>query len=169
MGTGIKQYGGPRHCFNGHKYALSGWMASTTKVIDVSRGAVKTDLVAFTDRTSEGIVTLLRIPLSSGADVHILYNRKKTFNDGTREGGDLVTLTQTSTADATESYRLAMLDSLEEYDIPKTSIVVKVCSLKSLSGRDFATVSIFDTSRGQESNCEFQLAWNLRDQPFTDP
>jgi hypothetical protein len=142
-------------------------MSSTTKVIDVSQGAVKTDLVAFTDRTSEGVVTLLRIPLSSGADVHILYNRKKSFNDGTREGGDLVMLTQTSTTDVTESNRLAMLDSQEGYAIPKTSIVVRVCSKTSLTGRDFATVSIFDTSQDQESNCGFQLEWNLRD--FFEP
>jgi hypothetical protein len=153
MGTSTKVYGGPRFCFNGQKYALSGWMASTTQVIDVSQGAVTTNLVAFTDRTATGEITLLRIPSATGADVHLVYNRQKSFNDGTREGGNLVTLTQTIPTVPTESNRLAMLDSDQEYGIPNTGIVVRVCSKGSSSGQDYATVSIFDTSREQGSAC----------------
>jgi hypothetical protein len=153
MGTSTKVYGGPRFCFNGQKYALSGWMASTTQVIDVSQGPVTTDLVAFTDRTATGEITLLRIPSADGADVHLVYNRQKSFNDGTREGGNLVTLTQTIPNVPTESNRLAMLDSDQEYGIPNSGIVVRVCSKGSSNGQDYATVSIFDTSRGQGSAC----------------
>jgi hypothetical protein len=160
MGTSVKQYGGPRHCFNGHKYAMSGWMASTTQVVDVSVGGVTTNLYAFTDRGPARAITLMRIPLPAGADVHVLYNRKKSFNDGTREGGDLVTLTQTIATNVIESNRIAMLDAAQQYGIPNTGIVVRVCSKGTSRGKDFATVSIFDTSRGQGSTCGSASAWS---------
>jgi Gametolysin peptidase M11 len=158
MGYGVSVVGGPRTCLNGHKYAQSGWMSGTTTTVDLSVGAFLGRIVAFVDRglmgaNTSGDSTLLRIPLATGADVYALYKRKKGFNDGTRQGGDLVTLTQTDVTDTSESNRLAMLDALQQYTIPGTSIVVRVCLKGAVGSMDYVSVSVFDTSRAQATRC----------------
>jgi hypothetical protein len=172
LGTSIKQYGGPRYCLNGHKYFLSGWMASTTRSVDLSGGAFKGRIVAYVDRgimgpNRAGDSTLLRIPLPSLADTFLIYNRQKSFNDGVREGGNLVTVSQTIVTDPIESNRLAMLDSNQSYAIPGTSIVIHLCSKIIVRTRDMATVSIFDTSLGQQSTCAPQFPLTTIRKPGT--
>jgi hypothetical protein len=159
MGSSIKEYGGPRYCLNGHKYSLSGWMTSTTQTVDLSSGPFKGRIIAFVDRGLMGLnrrgdSTLLHIPSPTGADTFLIYNRQKSFNDGVREGANLVTISQTVTSDPIESNRLAMLDSNQWFTIPSTSIVIHLCSKTVVTrNRDMATVSIFDTSLGQQSTC----------------
>jgi hypothetical protein len=142
-------------------------MASTTGTVDLSRGAFKGRLVAFTDRglmgsNSYGDSTLLRIPFASGADVYLIYNRKKSFNDGVREGGDMLMISQTIPNDPIESNRLAMLNPEQQYTIPGSSIVVRACRKTSSGGADRIVVSVFDTSRGQASTCSTRIPLTTR-------
>jgi hypothetical protein len=142
-------------------------MASTTRTVDLSRGAFKGRLVAFTDRSRMGSnpygdSTLMRIPFANGADVYLIYNRKKSFNDGVREGGDMLMISQTIANDPIESNRLAMLDSEQQYAIPGSSIVVRACRKTSSAGVDRMVVSVFDTSRGQGSICSTRIPLTTR-------
>jgi hypothetical protein len=129
-------------------------MASTTGTVDVSHGAFNGRILAFTDRgLINGDSTLLRIPFTNGADVYLIYNRKKSFNDGVREGGDMLMISQTIPNDPIESNRLAMLSPEQQYTIPGSSIVVQACRITSSGGADQIVVSVFDTSLGQASTC----------------
>jgi Gametolysin peptidase M11 len=166
LGGSQSQYGGPRFCLNGQKYSLSRWMESTTTWVDLSKGGFKGRLFAFVDRSKipvsnpNGDSTLLAFPTPSGYDVFVLYNRKKSFNDGAREGGDLVTVVQVSPNRNIESIRLAMLDAYQSIKIPGTNIFVRVCGKRnSLSMGDRALMTIYDRSRGQVSLCsgDFRL------------
>jgi hypothetical protein len=162
LGAGIRRYGGPRYCLNGHKYHLSGWMESTTTTVDLSRGAFKGNIVAFVDRwalmesNKSGDSTLLKIPSAVGAETFVIYNRQKDFNDGVREGGDLVTVSQSLPNDPIESERLAMLDVYQSVTLPFTGIVVEICAKGGKMPVDWVTVSVYDTSRGQTSLCSPQ-------------
>jgi hypothetical protein len=155
LGAGIRQYGGPRYCLNGQKYFLSGWMSNTTETVDLADGAFKGAIVAFVDRDRANVAgtTLIRIPFSTGADVFLIYNRQKSFNDGVRAGANFVTISQTVVSDPIESNRLAMLDSDQSYTILGTTVVIHVCSKSTVFSVDMVTVSIFDTSLGQHSTC----------------
>jgi hypothetical protein len=102
--------------------------------------------------------TLLEINTGSGKpNAFLVYNRKKSFNDGTREKGDQVTVVQQSATSDNESEMLGGLDAGQSITIPGTSIVVKVCGLDSEATFDFAKVSVYDTSLGQSSNCNVAL------------
>jgi hypothetical protein len=97
FGRSIGQIGGPNYCLNGHKFALSGWMDERKKVVNTSstdRGGYVGRLVAFVDMEVEELVdddkTLLEINTGTGTpNAYVVYNRKKLFNDGVREDGDL--------------------------------------------------------------------------------
>jgi hypothetical protein len=76
--------------------------------------------------------TLLEISTGTGTpNAFVVYNRKKSFNDGTREKGDLVTVVQQSATRDIESEMLGGLDAGQSITIPGTSIVVEVCELDS--------------------------------------
>jgi hypothetical protein len=165
LGRSITQIGGPNYCLNGHKFALSGWMDDRKKVVNLStsdnRGYTGR-LVAFVDKEANGLVnadkTLLEINTGAAApNAYVLYNRKKSFNDGVREKGDMVTVVQQSQTRDNESEMVGGLNSGETVTIPGTSIVVEVCGLESENNFDFAKVSVYDTSRGQSSTCNVAL------------
>jgi hypothetical protein len=173
LGSSIGIIGGPNYCLNGHKFALSGWMDERKKVVSTSstdRGGYVGRLVAFVDMKVDELVdddkTLLEINTGNGngtPNAYVVYNRKKSFNDGTREKGDLVTVVQQSRDRDIESEMVGALDAGDSVIIPGTSIVVKVCALDSEATFDFAKVSVYDTSLGQSSNCN--VALNLQNQP----
>jgi hypothetical protein len=165
LGRSIGQVGGPNYCLNGHKFALSGWMDERKKVVSTSstdRGGYVGRLVAFVDMKVEELWkndnTLLEINTGNGnPNAFVVYNRKKSFNDGTREKGDQVTVVQESATRDIESEMLGGLDAGQSITIPGTSIVVMVCGLDSEATFDFAKVSVYDTSLGQLSNCNAVL------------
>jgi hypothetical protein len=126
------------------------------------RGGYVGRLVAFVDMKVDELWkndnTLLEINTGSGKpNAFVVYNRKKSFNDGTREKGDQVTVVQQSATSDIESEMLGGLDAGQSVSIPGTSIVVKVCGLGSEATFDFAKVSVYDTSLGQSSNCNVAL------------
>jgi hypothetical protein len=161
MGRSLVAYGGPRYCFDGHKYSLSGWM--NDRKIVISQQAYYGRLVAFVDKldiTSSSDKTLLQL---TGApygvpDVFVLYNRKKDFNDGVRENGDLVTVTQQDARDSLQSNHLSALSSGQRYTIPRTTLSIHVCSFGTGQSVDYAWVSVYDTRRGQSSQCSSRVA-----------
>jgi hypothetical protein len=165
LGRSIGQVGGPNYCFNGHKFALSGWMDEKKKVVSTSstdRQGYVGRLVAFVDMKVDELWkndnTLLEINTGNGKpNAFVVYNRKKSFNDGTREKDDQVTVVQQSATSDNESEMLGGLDAGQSITIPGTSIVVKVCGLDSEATFDFAKVSVYDTSLGQSSNCNVPL------------
>jgi hypothetical protein len=165
LGRSTTQIGGPNYCLNGHKFALSGWIHDRKKVVDLStsdnRGYTGR-LVAFVDKEANGLVnadkTLLEINTGAATtNAYVLYNRKKGFNDGVREKGDMATVVQQSQTRDNESEMVGGLNSGETVTIPGTSIAVEVCGLESENNFDFAKVSIYDTSRGQSSTCNVAL------------
>jgi hypothetical protein len=153
LGRSVKQIGGPNYCLNGHKFALSGWMDDRKEVVNLSTDdseGYMTRLVAFVDKEADGLVdedkTLLEINTGTTApNAFVLYNRKKSFNDGVREKGDLVPVVQQSKDNEKESEMVGGLNSGESVIIPGTSIVVEVCEFESEDNFDFATVSVYDT------------------------
>jgi hypothetical protein len=171
LGRSIGVLGGPNYCLNGQKFALSGWMDERKKVVSTSstdRGGYVGRLVAFVDMEVNELVdddkTLLEINTGNGTpNAYVVYNRKKSFNDGVREKGDLVTVVQQSQNSDNESEMVGGLDAGESVTIPGTSIVVKVCALDSEATFDFAKVSVYDTSLGQSSTCN--VALNSQIQP----
>jgi hypothetical protein len=148
-------------------------MDERKKVVSTSstdRGGYVGRLVAFVDMKVDELVdddkTLLEINTGNGngtPNAYVVYNRKKSFNDGTREKGDLVTVVQQSKDRDDESEMVGGLGAGDSVIIPGTSIVVKVCALDSEATFDFAKVSVYDTSLGQSSNCN--VALNLQNQP----
>jgi hypothetical protein len=88
-----------------------------------------------------------------------------------REGGNLVTVSQTIVSDPIESNRLAMLDSNQSYTILGTTIVIHVCFKSTVLSFDMVTVSIFDTSLGQQTTCgpEYPLTMMSWIGNLTDP
>jgi hypothetical protein len=156
MGGSARALGGPRQCFNGQKYSYTGWLDATTSTINLSQGAFKGRITAFVDRNSMndpslGDSTILKIPFPGSNDVFLLYNRKKSFNDGTRLADNLITVTQAM--NGYQSKRLAALNAAQSHVIPGTTINIEVCSMRSSGTGDRATLSIFDTSLGQSSLC----------------
>jgi hypothetical protein len=163
LGSSIGQVGGPNYCLNGHKFALSGWMDERKKVVSTSstdRGGYVGRLVAFVDMEDDALLnddkTLLEINTGT-QNAYVVYNRKKSFNDGVREKGDLVTVVQQKEDSAIESEMVGGLDAGDSLTIPGTSIVIEVCALDSEDTFDFAKVSVYDTSLGQSSTCNFAL------------
>jgi hypothetical protein len=164
LGRSIAQIGGPNYCLNGHKFALSGWMDDRKKVISPSttgKVGYAGRLVAFVDKNVGALVdtdkTLLEIDTGANVqNVFVLYNRKKSFNNGTMEKGDQVTVVQRSATVENESEMLSGLVAGQNITIPGTSIVVEVCALISEATFDFAKVSVHDTSLGQSSTCATQ-------------
>jgi hypothetical protein len=119
-------------------------------------------LIAFVDMKVDELVdddkTLLEIDTGTGTpNAYVVYNRKKSFNDGTREKGDLVTVVQQSEDRDIESEMVGGLGAGESVTIPGTSIVVEVCALDSEATFDFAKVSVYDTSFGPSLNCNVAL------------
>jgi hypothetical protein len=177
LGRSIKQIGGPNYCLNGHKFALSGWMDDRKKVVNLSTGdnqGYVGRLVAFVDKEADGLVdkdtTLLEINTGAALqNVFVLYNRKKGFNDGVREKGDMVTVVQQSSTREIESEMVGGLNSGETVTIPGTRIVVEVCGLESEDNFDFAKVSVYDMSRGQSSTCSVVLNPQPQPQPQPQP
>jgi hypothetical protein len=165
LGTSIGTIAGPNYCLNGHKFALSGWMDERKKVVSTSstdRGGYVGRLVAFVDMKVDELVdddkTLLEINTGTGTpNAYVVYNRKKSFNDGTREKGDLVTVVQQSEDRDIESEMVGGLGAGESVTIPGTSIIVEVCALDSEATFDFAKVSVYDTGLGQSSKCNVAL------------
>ncbi len=141
-------------------------MDERKKVVSTSstdRGGYVGRLVAFVDMEVDELVdddkTLLEIDTgTSTPNAFVLYNRKKSFNDGTREKGDLVTVVQQSEDRDIESEMVGGLDAGKNVTIPGTSIVVEVCELDSEATFDFAKVSVYDTSLYQSSNCNAPLS-----------
>jgi hypothetical protein len=166
LGRSVGQIGGPNYCLNGHKFALSGWMDERKKVVSTSstdRGGYVGRLVAFVDMKVNELWsndnTLLEINTGGGKpNAFVIYNRRKSFNDGTREKGDQVTVVQQSATADNESEMLGGLVAGQSITIPGTSIVVKVCALDSETTFDFAKVSVYDPRLGQSSNCNAALA-----------
>jgi hypothetical protein len=139
------------------------------------RGGYVGRLVAFVDMKVDELVdddkTLLEINTGNGngngsPKAYVVYNRKKSFNDGTREKGDLVTVVQQSEGRDIESEMVGGLGAGDSVIIPGTSIVVQVCALDSEATFDFAKVSVYDTSLGQSSNCN--VALNLQNRPSAE-
>jgi hypothetical protein len=165
LGRSIGMIGGPNYCLNGHKFALSGWMDERKKVVSTSstdREGYVGRLVAFVDMKVDELWkndnTLLEINTGNGKpNAFVVYNRKKSFNDGTREKGDQVTVVQQSAISDDESEMLGGLDAGQSITIPGTSIVVMVCGLDSEATFDFAKVSVYDTGMGQSSTCNVAL------------
>jgi hypothetical protein len=153
LGRSVGQIGGPNYCLNGHKFALSGWMDERKKVVSRSstdHGGYVGRLVAFVDMEVDELLnddkTLLEISAGTGTpNAFVVYNRKKSFNDGTREKGDLVTVVQQNEDIDNESEMVGGLDAGDRVIIPGTSIVVEVCELESEATFDFAKVSVYDT------------------------
>jgi hypothetical protein len=74
---------------------------------------------------------LLEINAGNGKQIaFVLYNRKKSFNDGTGKGDQVTVVQQSATRDI-ESEMLGGLDAGQSITIPGTSIVVMVCALDS--------------------------------------
>jgi hypothetical protein len=165
LGRSVGIVGGPNYCLNGHKFALSGWMDERKKVVSTSstdRGGYVGRLVAFVDMKVDELWkndnTLLEINTGNGKpNAFVVYNRQKSFNDGTREKGDQVTVVQQSATRDIESEMLGGLDAGQSITIPGTNIVVEVCGLDSEATFDFAKVSVYDTSLNQSSKCNTVL------------
>jgi hypothetical protein len=165
LGRSVGMVGGPNYCLNGHKFALSGWMDERKKVVSTSstdREGYVGRLVAFVDmkvdELSSNDMTLLEINTGNGKpNAFVVYNRQKSFTDGTREKGDQVTVVQQSAINDDESEMLGSLGAGQSITNPGTSIVVKVCGLDSEDTFDFAKVSVYDTSLGQSSDCNVAL------------
>lgn len=133
-------------------------------------------LVAFVDfekSMADDDRTLIQIQTSEPRvrDIFVVFNRKKFFNDGVREKGDTVTVVQEGN-NKRESNMMAGLDSGDNMTIPETSIVIEVCEMgtervleTAVEGGyvgvstsyesilDYATISVYDESRGQRSGC----------------
>jgi hypothetical protein len=109
--------------------------------------------------------TLLEINTGTGTpNAFVVYNRKKSFNDGTRENGNRVTVVQQSADRDIESEMVGGLDAGESVTVPGTSIVIEVCErVDSVGTFDFAKVSVYDTSLGQSSTCN--VALNSQNRP----
>jgi Gametolysin peptidase M11 len=160
MGGSLRTLGGPRYCFNGYTYSLSGWMTDTTETIDITEGAWYGRLVAFVDK--ENIVdrtdrTLLQVSHRGTVDVadslFVIYNRAKSFNDGVRELADLVTISRVD--ENLESNRVGSIDSGEKVEI--SGVVIELCAKQSDNGLDFATITVYDPTLGQASLCETRV------------
>jgi hypothetical protein len=140
-------------------------MDERKKVVNTSstdRGGYVGRLVAFVDMKVGELWkndnTLLEINTGNGKpNAFALYNRNKSFKDGTREKGDQVTVVQESVTRDIESEMLGGLDAGQSITIPGTSIVVEVCALDSEATFDFAKVSVYDTSLSQSSTCNTAL------------
>jgi hypothetical protein len=103
-------------------------------------------------------MTLFEINAGTGTpNAFVVYNQKKSVNDGTREKGDQVTVVQQSATIDNESEMLGGLDAGQSITIPGTSIVVKDCALDSEATFDFAKVSVYDTSLVHSSTCNVVL------------
>jgi hypothetical protein len=175
LGRSVEQIGGPNYCLNGHKFALSGWMNQRKKVVSTSstdRLGYVGRLVAFVDMEVDELLeddkTLLEINTgTSTPNAFLVYNRKKSFNDGTREKGDLVTVVQQNKDVDNDSEMVGGLDAGESVTIPGTYIVVEVCELDSEATFDFAKISVYDTGLGQSSTCNVVLNTQIRQSVLT--
>jgi hypothetical protein len=119
-------------------------------------------LVAFVDMKVDELwnndMTLFEINTGTGTpNTFVVYNQKKSVNDGTREKKDQVTVAQQSATRDNESEMLGGLDAGQSITIPGTSIVVEVCALDSEATFDFAKVSVYDTSLDQSPTCNVVL------------
>jgi hypothetical protein len=117
-------------------------------------------LVAFVDyekdlKRKDRTLLRVRTGRENVEDIFVIYNRKKGFNDGVREKGDLVTVVQQIPGGDQQSEMLAGLGTGERMNLSGTSIFVEVCNLETEldTATSYAIVSIYDTSLLQTSTC----------------
>lgn len=161
LGRSIREIGGPRQCLNGHKYALSTWLDDRMESINLSFGAYLGRLISFVDKEEIGVQSLDRALLQIDGDIFAVYNRKKSFNDGTRDFIDTVSISQQNAVSYRESSALGGLttDVSNPYYVGqalnvKKDIWVEICLMGVDSyGIDFAIMTVYDKAIGQSSRC----------------
>ena len=138
----------PFRCFNGeHNYRL-GWYAARTLEVDATAMPLLVRLAAFVDYVKTTSDEPVLVNIDDGL-LFLQYNRAKTFNDGTGECADQVTITNSS---KTGSELLACLSVGQKFD--REGVQVQVC--RNLMGnKDTADIMVIDIGFvGGEPSCD---------------
>jgi uncharacterized protein YjlB len=134
-------------CFDGFKSYVLGWYSDKTAIVNPStNGRWTGKLTAFVDYASDAATTVL---IKVG-QAHLLFNRQKGMNSGTREKGDQVTVTNGNKA-GRQSWNVGGLGKGQTATVD--GVVIEVCSMGQTQDTDFAEVSIYIPSQG--SGCYY--------------
>jgi hypothetical protein len=136
-----RQRGGPLMCFDGFKSYILGWYSDKTAIVDTDDGRWTGTLTAFVDYDSDDATTVL----VKVGPAHLLLNKKKGMNAGTREKEDLVTVSYGQEAKK-QSWILGGLGAGQTLTVE--GAVIEVCSMGKTKDTDYAEVSIYTTSQG---------------------
>lgn len=149
MGSSLVRVGGPLQCWNGHKYSMGGWLWDHFRQTDQATDPTPWlgHLVAFTDHQNSNLQpvdsTLLRVVLPDAMDLFLLYNKAKSFNVGTREKMNLVTVAQADVEDPRNSKMLAGLNAGQSFSIGGLTVTVCAIVEDEETDLDYAIVNVF--------------------------
>jgi hypothetical protein len=173
MGSSLFRVGGPLQCWNGHKYSMGGWLWDHFRQADLA-----TDpspwlgrLVAFTDHQSSKLQptdsTLLRVVLPVAMDLYLVYNKAKSFNIGTREKANLVTVVQPDVVDPRSSKILAGLSVGQSFSVGGLTVTVCVIIEDEETDLDYVIVNVFKNELS--STCDEYKTGSLTLFPSSSP
>ena len=149
MGNSLFRVGGPLQCWNGHKYSMGGWLWDRFRQADLANDSTPWlgRIVAFTDHQSSNLQpvdsTLLRVVLPGAMDLYLVYNKAKSFNIGTREKPNLVTVVQADLGDSRDSAMLAGLNAGQSFSAGGVTVTVCMIIEDEETDLDYAIVNVF--------------------------
>jgi hypothetical protein len=149
MGNSLFRIGGPLQCWNGHKYSMGGWLWDRFRQADLTNDPTPWlgRIVAFADHKSSNLQpidsTLLRVVLPGAMDLYLVYNKAKSFNIGTREKPNLVTVVQADLGDSRDSAMLAGLNVGQSFSAGGLTVTVCVIIEDEETDLDYAIVNVF--------------------------
>jgi hypothetical protein len=149
MGNSLISVGGPQQCWNGHKYSMGGWLWDRFRQADLATDPTPWlgRLVAFTDHKNSNLQpadsTLLRVVLPGEMDLYLVYNKAKSFNLGTREKPNLVTVVQADVKSSPDSNLLTGLNAGQSFSIEGLTVTVCAIIEDEETDLDYAIVNVF--------------------------
>jgi hypothetical protein len=133
MGYSYAGDDGPLMCFNGAKSWQTGWYAEKSRIVKAG-DCFEEILHGIADyNNTDSSLVLVKLNGPSADDMYITYNRKSGVNNGTREAGNLVTVTRAGAEGVgfAESELLAKLNAGASWKgiVSGKNMTVKVLSI----------------------------------------
>jgi hypothetical protein len=154
-------------CFNAAKSWKLGWYDD--RALEITDEMLQGDgfngkLAAFVDydKVPEGEYVLLKVGTK-----YLIFNEQKGINSETQEFANTVSITDAPTLNDSSDAVAALGQGGQTYEFSNTNgddVTIKICSIETQNGIDFATVSIYLSN--QDSTCGSSVMESIKSVGF---